>query len=268
MRAVSGRAARRRVGRALCALVASALCALVALACTSNPYETYRREHPDWNGEYAHEGASLEELVAGLYAPAPSEEGRITVETIQLWRAQGDVATAIDFDAWRRGAAPLPPDADVIVIAQRSCKAERGLQDVDAKRVGYYLLPRLRLDGFDDYGFGKACAVKNQFRAARGPAIALERGATQRVAAEFGKVPIDVPQLYRRGLAYLEAGRVLEAQAVLTTAEPGFRAASELAKQSPVHSETYAEAARLRAQLMRALGVKAVEAPALPTAPR
>ena len=261
MRAVSGRAARRRVDRALCAVAAIALCALAALACASNPYDTYRRAHPGWDGEYAHEGASLEEVVAGLYAPAPSEDGRITVEKIQLWRAQGEVATPVDLEAWRRGDAALPADADVILIAERSCKAERGLQDVDAKRVGYYLFPGLRLDGFDDYGFGKACAVKNQFRAARGPAMALERGATQRVATEFGKVPIDVPQLYRRGLAYLEAGRVLEAQAVLTTAEPGFRAASELAKESPVRSETYAEAARLRAQLMRALGVKAVEAP-------
>jgi hypothetical protein len=262
MRAVSGRAARRRVGRALCALC--------ALACAGNPYEAYRRAHPDWNGEYAHEGASLEEVVAGLYAPAPSEDGRITVETIQLWRAQGEVATQVDLEAWRRGDAALPADADAIVIAERSCKAERGLQDVDAKRVGYYLLPGLRLDGFDDYGFGKACAVKNQFRAARGPTIPLEHAATQRVATEFGKVPIDVPQLYRRGLAYLEAGRVLEAQAVLTTAEPGFRLASERAKESPVHSETYAEAARLRAQLMRALGVKAVDVPAtsVPTAPR
>ena len=257
MRAVSRRAARKRVGRALCAL-----CALAALACVSNPYEAYRRAHPNWDGEYAHEGASLEEVVAGLYAPAPSEDGRVAIETLELWRTQGDLVTPVDFDSWRRGDAGLSPDADVIVIAQRSCKAERGYKDVDATSVGYYVLPGLRLDGFDDYGFGKACTVKNQFRAARGPAIALEHAASQRVAIDFGKVPLDVPQLYRRGLAYLEAGRVLEAQAVLTTAEPGFRAASELAKESPVHSETYAEAARLRAQLMRALGVKAVELPA------
>ncbi|HXK22145.1 MAG TPA: hypothetical protein VMS55_05650 [Myxococcota bacterium] len=258
---MSGRAARRRVGRALCALFALA-------ACVSNPYESYRREHPDWDGDYAHEGASLEEVVAGLYAPAPSEDGRITIETIELWRAQGEIATPIDFDAWRRGNAGLPPDADVIVIAQRSCKAERGLQDLDAKRVGYYLLPGLRLDGFDDYGFGKACTVKNQFRAARGSTVALEHAAAQRVAIEFGKLQLDVPQLYRRGLAYLEAGRVLEAQAVLTTAEPGFRLASERAKESAAHSETYAEAARLRAQLMRALGVKAVDVPTSGPAPR
>ena len=261
MRAVSGRAALQRVG---CALVA--LCALVA--CASNPYESYRRAHPDWDGEYAREGASLEEVVAGLYAPAPSEDGRVAVEKLQVWRAQGEVATMIDFEAWRRGDVALPADADVIVIAERSCKAERGLQDLDAKRVGYYLFPNLRLDGFDDYRFGKACSVKNQFRAARGPAVALEHGASQRVAIDFGKVPMDVPQLYRRGLAYLEAGRVLEAQAVLTTAEPGFRLASERAKENAARNETYAEAARLRAQLMRALGVKAVEAPPPGTAPR
>src|SRR5262249_51441237 len=150
---------------------------------------------------------------------------RITVEKIELWRAQGEMAIPIDFDAWRRGDAGLPSDADVILIAQRSCKAERGLKDLDAERVGYYLLPALRLDGFDDYRFGKACTVKNQFRAARGSAVSLEHAAAQRVAIEFGKVQIDVPQLYRRGLAYLEAGRVRDAEAVLTSAEPGFRLA-------------------------------------------
>jgi hypothetical protein len=260
MRAVSGRAARRRVG--------CALCALVALACQSSAYEDYRRQHPDWDGEYAREGASLEQVVAGLYAPAPSEDGRITVEKLELWRVQGDAATQIDLETWRRGDAALPAEADVIVIASRSCKAERGLQDVDAKRVGYYLLPGQHLDGFDDYAFGKACAVKTQFRAARGAAVALEHAATQRVALEFGKVPIDLPQLYRRGLAYLEAGRVRDAQAALTTAEPGFRAASEHAKESAVHSDVYAEAARLRAQLMRALGVKPAELPTSAPAPR
>ncbi len=31
----------------------------------SSPYEAYRRQHPDWDGEYAHEGASLEVTTAG-----------------------------------------------------------------------------------------------------------------------------------------------------------------------------------------------------------
>jgi hypothetical protein len=200
--------------------------------------------------------------VAGLYAPATSEDARIEVVAIQLWRARGEVATPIDFEAWRRGDVALAPDTDVIVIAKRSCRAERGLQDVEVERVGYYLLPKLRLEGFDDYAFGKICSVTNTFRAARGPSIPLERAAAQRVALDFGRVPIEPAQLYRRGLAYLEAGRVAEAQAVLTLAEPGFRAASAHVEPGKPVPEAYTEAARLRAQLMRALGVKAEPTPA------
>ena len=247
MRAVFRRGAPMRAG--------FALGALAALACRTSYYDRYRSQHPGWDGEYTREGASLEEVVAGLYAPASREDARIEVNEIQLWRAQGEIATPIDFEAWRRGDLALAGDTDAIVIASRSCRAERGLEDLDAERVGYYLLPGLRLEAFDDYAFGKACAVKNTFRAARGAAIPLERAAAQRVSADFGRVPIDLPQLYRRGLAYLEAGRLPEAQAVLTVAEPRFRAAGSREKQGAARGEPYAEAARLRAQLMRALGV-------------
>jgi len=255
LRAVFHRGARKRAG--------AALGALAALACgTAGPYDAYLAQHPGWDGQYAREGASLEEVVAGLYAPAASEDARIEVTEIQLWRAHGEVATPIDFEAWRRGDVALAPDTDVIVITKRTCRAERGLQDLEVDRVGYYLLPKLRLDGYDDYAFGKICAVSNTFRAARGPTVPLERAAAQRIAIDFGKLPIEPAQLYRRGLAYLEAGRVADAQAVLTVAEPGFRAASAHVEPGKPVPEMYTEAARLRAQLMRALGVKAEPVPA------
>ena len=254
MRAVFRRGARSRAG--------AALGALAVLACgTPGPYDAYRAQHPGWDGEFAREGATLEEVVAGLYAPATSEDARIEVVELQLWRAQGDVATPIDALAWRRGDVTLAADTDVIVIAKRACRAERGLEDLEVERVGYYLLPSLRVAAFDDYAFGKACAVTNVFRAARGPVIPLEHAAAQRIASDFGRVSLDPAQLYRRGLAYLEAGRVRDAQGVLTAAEPGFRAVSARLEPGKPAPELYTEAARLRAQLMRALGVKAEPAP-------
>jgi hypothetical protein len=256
MRAVFRHGARMRTG--------AALGALAALACgTPGPYDAYRAQHPGWDGEFAREGASPEEVVAGLYAPATSEDSRIEVVELQLWRAQGDQATPIDVDDWRRGDVALAPDADVMLIAHRRCHAQRGLEESEVERVGYYLFPALRLEAFDDYAFGRTCAVTNSFRAARGPTVPLERAAAQRVASDFGRMPVDPAQLYRRGLAYLEAGRVTDAEAVLTVAEPGFRAASAHVQPGTQPPEAYTEAARLRAQLMRALGVKAV-----PSAPR
>lgn len=246
----------------------AALGALATLACgTPGPYEAYRAQHPGWDGEFAREGATLEEVVAGLHAPATSEDARIEVARLQLWRAQGDVAAPIDALAWQQGAVALADDADVIVIAQRTCRTERGLEDLEAQRVAYYVLPSRRLAAFDHYTFAKACAVTNAFRAARGSVIPLERAAAQRVAADFGRVPLDPAQLYRRGLAYLEAGRVRDAQGVLTAAEPGYRLVSMRLEPGKPAPEVYTEAKRLRAQLMRALGVTATEPPATHSLP-
>ena len=248
MRAVLRRGSRKRAGLALWALA--------ALACRTTYYDEYRSRHPEWDGEFPRVDAPLEEVVAGLYAPVQSEDIRVEVKEVQLWHAHGDVANPVDFERWRRGEAPLPDEADVIVIASRSCRSERGLKDIDADRVDYYVLPHQRLEAWDHYEFGKVCSVKNLFRAARGPVIPLERAASQRVKTDYGKTAIDLAQLYRRGLAYLEAGRVVEAQAALAAAEPHFRETSADPPKSGVAAEAYAETARLRAQLVRALGLK------------
>lgn len=233
-----------------------ALAVLAALSCSTSYYDRYRAAHPGWDGQFPREDASLEEVVAALHAPANAEGSRIEVETLQLWRVDGDVASRIDFDAFLRGEAQLAPDTDVAVLAPRRCTSERGLQEVKAERVGTYLLPDLRLEAWDHYDFGKACAVSNSFRAARAPAVALERAAAERVAADYGRPKLDLPQVYRRGLAYLEAGRVRDAEAALTAGEPRYLLEGLHVKQGQPPAEGLAEASRLREKLMRALGVE------------
>jgi hypothetical protein len=236
----------------------SILGCVAALACSSTSYyDAYRASHPDWDGAFPREGASLDEVIAALHAPATSEDARIEVEALQLWRVDGDVASRLDFEALRRGETQLADDTDVAVLAPRACRAERGLKQLEVERVGVYLLPDLRLQAWDHYDFGHACAVENAFRAARPGAVALERAAAGRVAADYGRPKLELAQLYRRGIAYLEAGRVVEAQAALTAAEPLYRDASLRVQRGEAPPEAIAETARLRAQLMRALGVEA-----------
>jgi hypothetical protein len=247
------RAVKRRRARWL---AASAGIACAALACQSGYYESYRAAHPGWDGAFPEEGAPLEEVLAALHAPARHEGTRLEVEKLEIWRVEADTSTRIEFEALRAGNADLAADADVVVIVQRTCHAERGLETRDTPRVGYYLLPGRRLSGYDHYDFGKACAVTDQFRAARGTAVPLERVATRRIAAAFGRVPVDLPQLYRRGLSFLEAGRVPDAEAALATGEAGFLELEARAKRGEANAEAFQEAGRLRAQLMRALGVE------------
>jgi len=229
---------------------------IVGLACQTSYYDEYRARHPDWNGAFPREGASLDEVLAALHAPATHEGTRIAVDAIEVWQIDAEGASRIDFETVRRGEARLEDGTNAVVIALRTCQAERGLETLSTPRVGYYLLPGLRLSAYDHYDFGRICAVQSQFLAARGPALPLEQAAVARIASHYGRVPLDLSQLYRRGLGYLEAGRVRDAQAALTSGEPGFLETEARARRGEADAESFQEAARLRAQLMRALGVE------------
>jgi hypothetical protein len=232
------------------------LLALIGAACQSSYYDEYRADHPEWDAEFPREGASLEQVLAGLYAPATQDGTRISVDTVEIWRVDSSGATRIEFDGVRRGEVGLEPQADLVVIALRTCQSERGLESLSTTRAGYYVLPELRLAAYDHYVFGRLCAAENQFLAARGDALQLEQVATARIATHYGRVPLDLSQLYRRGLAYLEAGRVLDAEAVLTRGEPGFVDLETRARRGEGDAQAFQETARLRMQLMRALGVE------------
>jgi hypothetical protein len=254
MRAVRGLPRKWPVRAARWAL---GLVGLVGLACQTSYYEEYRARHPDWDGAFPREGASLEEVLAALHAPATQEGTRITVDAIEIWRVDTEGASRIDFERLRRGETRLEDGTHVAVLALRTCQAERGLETRSTPRVGYYLLPGLRLSAYDHYDFGRVCAVESQFLAARGPALPLEQAAVARIASHYGRVPLDLPQLYRRGLAYLEAGRVRDAQAALTRGEPGFlELEARVRRGEATDAQAVQETARLRAQLMRALGVE------------
>jgi hypothetical protein len=203
-------------------------------------------------------------VLAALHAQEAAEGTRLELTALELWRVDGDVSSRVDVEAAKRGDADLEPDTDVAVLALRTCRAERGLQSVEVERIGWYLLPDQRLAAYDHYAFGKVCAVSNEFRAARGAAIPLESAASSRIAAAYGRVPVDLTQLYRRGLAYLEAGRVTDAEAVLTRGEVGFRGLEQRAARGELPREALAEPTRLRARLMRALGVESRKLPAAP----
>jgi hypothetical protein len=68
---------------------------------------------------------------------------------------------------------------------------------------------------------------------------------------------LDLAETFRRGLAYVEAGRFEEAQAMLVVGERGYRSATARLPADAPLPDSIVEAARHRATLMRALGVVA-----------
>ena len=128
--------------------------------------------------------------------------------------------------------------------------------------MGAYLLPGGRLSAWDHHEFRSRCRVRTSFRAARGDLAGLELEVAVRIAARGGAPPLDLEQVYRRGLAYVEAGRLREARAMLVAGEPAYRAAALRERREPEGMEAWLEVADLRRRLMRALGVEEAPTPA------
>jgi hypothetical protein len=240
-------------------LVLRLLMLLLLVGCRSTYYDEYRAAHPGWTAELPREGSGLVEVLAALHAPDAIPGVRVQLSALEIHRADVEPWKRIPFDALRSGAIRPEPTATYVVVADRSCRGEEGLRELNARRVVSYLLPDDRLAAWDHHDFRSRCSVTSRFRAARGEVASLELELAARIAAERGRPPLDLEQIYRRGLAYVEAGRLPEAQAMLLAGERGYRAAALQARARPERTEAWLEIARLRLRLMRALGVE--EAP-------
>ena len=88
--------------------------------------------------------------------------------------------------------------------------------------------------------------------------MALEREAFSRLPPYGARITLATA--YRRGLAYLEAGRLDDARRMLVLGERSYRESVE-GLRAKGQGESLAEAERSREALMRALGVEAVDPP-------
>jgi hypothetical protein len=228
---------------------------LVGIGCETTYYDEYRDRHPGFEGTLPRDDAPLEEVLAALHSPGGAETIEVGVAWLEIARIDGATWTPVDFAAIRSGQV-VPSDAhDYAVLVSRVCRFSSGLSEERALRSGQYLLAGNRLVAYDHYEFRDRCAARNQFRAARDVAVPVEREAVRRLAARGAGPRLGLAETFRRGLSYVEAGRLTEAQAMLVLGERGYRTATaQLPADAPL-PDPIVEAARYRATLMRALGV-------------
>jgi hypothetical protein len=227
-----------------------------ALACQSGYYEEYLAAHPGFDPVLPREGATLPELLAALHAPVRVRTSEVGISKLWIYRSDADPWEEIALESVRSGAIGASEDHDYAVLVALTCKFEAGLQTGETGRGGFYLLPKGRLTAWDHHVFRERCNADNEFRAARGALIEVENEATRRLTA-MG-VRYSLVQAYQRGLAYVEAGRLGDARAMLVLGERTYRPAR---LDTEGDQEDLADAERLRAALMRALAVEEVDAP-------
>jgi len=231
--------------------------ALCAVGCASTPYDAYLEAHPDWTPALP-EARSAEEVVAAFYGPDGLPGVNVVLEELVVY----DVASR----PWRRIAPRALQgggyrDGELVVIARRLCRAPSARSAELRTRVDYYVLRDDQPIAYAYTRFGDECVPRERFRAARAADAALELDLLERIRRAHGRRTLEVVEMYGRGLAYLEAGRMVEAKAWLEVGEGGEKAVREAAEKSDSASaqRTRAdleEATALRARLRRALGLE------------
>ena len=236
-------------GRTALALAVAA----TVLACQSTYYDEYLAQYPGFEPILPRADATLREVLAALHAPTAVESIDVTLSQLAIYRVDGEDWSEIRLDAIRSGTAELPADADYVVLVGWVCSFEQGLTTRGSKNVGYYLFLGNRLAAYDHYAYRDQCRSINEFRAARGILVGTERQALDRVSGKGTR--ISLTQAYRRGLAYVEAGRLTEARAMLVLGERSYRLAAERLRAGG-RQGALADVQRVREGLMRALGVE------------
>jgi hypothetical protein len=239
----------------------AALCLAAALACASSPYDAYREAHPGWTPSLP-EAGSAEELVAALYGPDGNPSVNVTLEGLDVY----DVASR----PWRkvpvralRGRGQR--DGEFAVIAQRLCRAPSARSAEQGVRVDYFLIRGPHLIAYAFTRFEAHCVPHERFHAARSEDAALELDLLEGIRRAHGRRQLEVIEMYGRGLAYVEAGRLVEAKAWLEAGERTDEALREANADSGKPTDRdrvraeHAEVEVVHARLRRALGLRPAE---------
>jgi hypothetical protein len=241
------------------------LVCLLLLGCASNYYETYRSTHEGWVSDLPTAGMSLPETLAGIYAPPVADYSRIIAKLDVLALEDGAVRRLTADEV----AAAFEQDAsgDYGVVATLRCQSEYDLKRYMGEKVAWYLLVDGKLAAYDHFDFVDRCTVANSFLPAAGEKVALERRVTDHRDARFPRSMEHEAEYYRKGIAYIAAGRrddalrMLEAgDRTLDVGERGARRVDYGNAPSGLRQTRGADIDRSRAQLVQALDSSASDA--------
>jgi hypothetical protein len=225
---------------------------LLLLACSATPGERWRAAHPQFERQAPTSGQSLGEAMASLEEPDASPA--ISVSGLRL--------LAVDRDPWQlldaETALSLLPRQEEMhaVVALRTCVHRVGLRRTEVPRASWLLFRGGRLEAFDHWEFGDACAPEHRLLPAAETYRRLERELSRDVARRYPASRLGPEDSFRKGLVLVEHGRVDDADATLALGNrelgEATRALNEERPDAP-SEESLAEARALRAELERAI---------------
>lgn len=220
------------------------------LGCASSGVSAWR---PDTRAQAAPlaVGASLTDAVASLYAGA--EDGADDVDLLELrvldlsarpWKEVGPDEAA--------GRTPLG------LVAHRECRRRDGLRFTVHERSSWMVFREGSLVAYDHGAFGAACSVRRELRPADADTLELEKGLLRYSAQRYPGARPGLEETLRGGLAYVEAGRVEDAERALRMGERGIDLLDDetevtFGDDKQALLDRIAEARKLRLELLRAV---------------
>jgi hypothetical protein len=196
-------------------------------------------------------GASLADAIAVVRA----DEGAgfsVEVSEVRVSKVAGGFWEEVDA---RRAARPdFVPDAGAVYVvsAKRRCEDWKRPRDrFEAERASWFLLPGGAVAAYDHWSFGPRCALANALRPARPEHREVERELLRFLEQRHPPRPLPFELRIARGLAFVAAGRLDAAHALLASADQAIGARRDLFEERTASAEEEAafeaEQARLRA---------------------
>ena len=169
--------------------------------------------------EFPAKGATLSETLDHVVAPRTTN-AMVNAREVRVLR--------IDVDPWQQTptndvrSSSVPQSARYAIVASLFCHADVNHQYIYQEKLSWYLLPEGRLVAWDHHDFGDACTTFDEFEPARGDRVADEKHLLEYVTKSFPSSVVHVNELYLHGIAYVHAGRLDDAQAMLEAGDHGF----------------------------------------------
>jgi hypothetical protein len=169
------------------------------------------------------------------------EQGDFSVhaEALRVAKIAGGMWEDVELDRVRRPDFAPDPAADYAAVVVRSCTDWEGRERWSDERPSWFLFRRGRLAAWDHFSFGPRCGLGNSFRPvdAGSPSRRNERDLLRWLDQRYPPGPIPLELRFERGRAYVAAGRLQEAAAMLRFADDSLDAREDEMRPRAVSPE-------------------------------
>lgn len=185
----------------------------ISLGCASTYHDSWEDQNPGWVDTFPDRGTSLHETLAGMTAPRRSDD-MLSVGKLDVLALEGSTARSLSDDEVAT-AITQEQMGDFGIVAILRCQSEVDVHRYYGEKVSWVLLIDGEANAWDVPEFGHRCLVSHNFVPASAEHMEPEHLVTSHRDAEFPRGMENVGEMYSKGIKYLGAGRLADAEDAL-----------------------------------------------------